>query len=124
MRLYLAGTKPNSMYKGQRLGRRLKWWAQRRLYGVDDTETWGLNLTMMQLLYERLRRYRKLAPKRIHLDQEVTIKGVTHTELEWIDIMLVLMMQVFKEDFDYDKDGMTFQSIRRIWYGTSGQNCI
>lgn len=120
MRLYLLGTKTGSAYKGQRLTRRLKWWVERRLYGFDETETWSLDFRMVQVLYERVRLFKKYASKHVHMDHEVTVRGVTHTQEEWIDMLLLLMKQYLNNDFDYKKEGFrvehdTKNMIWAIW---------
>lgn len=120
MRLYLSGTDKNSMYRGQSIPRRFKWWVERRIYGFDETETWSLDYTMIQLLYERVRRYKRVASKAIHMNQTVAVRQVMHTQEEWIDILLILMKQYLDDDFDNDKDGYhiehyTKQMIWDIW---------
>lgn len=121
MHYYLLGTDKYRMYKNQSIGRRLKFWAQRQFYGFDETDTWGLRFTMIELLYERLRMYRKVAPHQIKLNRPITIRGVTHTELEWVDMLLLMMKQLIMDDFDYDKDGygidqLTQQMVWEIWH--------
>lgn len=89
--------------------RRKQYRKERKKYGFDQRDTWHLNQTMYELLYERLCLYKKEASKHIVLDfHKFDYQGQTRTQLELIDILLdKLRIALTVEDYDLTKEYLT-----------------
>ena len=50
-----------------------KWKKQRKKRGFDDTETWSLDVTICKYLVPRLKRFRKIAVRKISKKQKTAL---------------------------------------------------
>jgi hypothetical protein len=48
------------LFRSLDLGRRIRWWWQRRTRGFDDRETWDLDVTIAEFVLPRLRRFKNV----------------------------------------------------------------
>ena len=84
-----------------------EWKKQRKKYGFDERQTWNLNTTMIELLYERLMMYKEIAAIDLSF-HKITIEGEEKTHGEWVDI-LISLSEIYLNDF-YDEENE-----ERIW---------
>jgi len=60
-----------------------EWRKEREIYGFDERDTWGLDSTMIMLLYERVKYFVEFAPVDLTVN-EITIDDETKTLEEWL----------------------------------------
>ncbi len=78
-----------------------RWCEQEKIYGFCDIETWDLDSTFAQLIYERLMMYKEIGGEIVDLNyHKCEYLGEEYTELEMIDKMIGKC-----------KDAMNFSSI-------------
>ena len=66
-----------------------RWCEQERIYGFNDIETWDLDTTFAQLLYERLMMYKEIGGEVVDLSyHKINIFNTTLTLNECIDLMI------------------------------------
>lgn len=74
----------------------------KRKYGFDDRETYNLDTTFYQWLYERLVRYKELASKIIDFKSDYShrwdYKGKSLNQIELIDKAIALLEEYFTTD--------------------------
>lgn len=69
--------------------RELKWKKQRKIYGFDDRETYGLDFTYAIWLYSRVKMFKDVAEKVVDLSyHKFTIDEKEYTQIEVIDQIL------------------------------------
>ena len=67
--------------------RQEQWKKERKKYGFDERDTWSLNGTMMDLLYERVKMFDEF--NIVNTDfHTIKIDGQEKTQQEWMDIIL------------------------------------
>lgn len=72
--------------------REVKWKKQEEEYGFDDRETWALDISFCQWLYERLMMYKEIAGKVVNLEYyKFDIHGSKMSQIECIDAILELL---------------------------------
>ena len=82
-----------------------RWMKQRKEYGFDSRETWCLNHSFLQWLYERLMMYRKEASKIVDLTyHKFEIEGKTYSQIEAINRMIENLEYVLLKGDDFDCD--------------------
>lgn len=87
------GYHDNSDYRHQR------WLEQEKIYGFNDKETWDLDKTFAELIYERLTMYKKIGGEVVNLTcHEFDIDGVTLTLEECIEIILTNCEMAIRSD--------------------------
>ena len=65
---------------------RIKWWFQRRKYGIDSRWCYNLNNSIQMMLYVSLKRYMQDADEHIDLEyHKIEFKGVSYTQKELIN---------------------------------------
>lgn len=87
-----SGTVPMSTSDG----RQAQWKEERDIYGFDERETWGLEYTMVELLYERIMMYKEIAINDFD-HHTIEVDGEEHTQGEWIDEIIKLSQEVIKD---------------------------
>ena len=75
-----------------------RWCEQEKTYGFCDIETWDLDSTFAQLLYERLMMYKEIGGKVVDLSyHKIDIFDTTLTLSECIDLMIEKCKMAIKE---------------------------
>ena len=99
-------------------GRHEDWTEEREVYGFDERDTWGLDYTMVELLYERLKMFMKYADPVINLEHhKFNIYGVEYNQKELIEELISLCEELIKDEFiDFKKDAELKDRIWLIWY--------
>lgn len=88
MRKYLEETNGNYPSKQSKDDKRQdRWKKQRETYGFDDRDTWNLDITMVELLYERLRMFEEVAPT-TNLETIIPTKQGDYSKQEVLDNLL------------------------------------
>lgn len=74
-----------------------EWAKQREKYGFDDRETWNLDSTMAELLYERLKMFDEvnIVDTGFH---KVEFRGKEYTQQEAMDFLMLLLERRLTED--------------------------
>lgn len=95
------------------------WERERRVYGFDSRETWGLDTTMLELLYERLMMFRERASEIVDLSfHKVTYRGVEYTHEVLLNMMIDKSARILH--YVYDNNDESDQSdiadlTREVW---------
>lgn len=85
--------------------RQKKWKKQRKKYGFDERETWGLNDLFIGWLYSHLKMYEECASKIINLDfHKITYDGVEYTQKEVLDVILESCEEYLLVRNDWNKE--------------------
>lgn len=91
-------------------------------YGFTEVETWSLDVTMMALLYERLRMYKKVTKDIIDLDYEkINVEGEVLTLNEILNEMIEICEECLGNevsfiDEEYGKNCDRFWTLWRYSY--------
>lgn len=97
--------------------RKGQWKKERKKYSFDERETWNLNTTMIELLYERVMMYKEIniVDTSFH---KITIGEKTKTHRQWIDVIIdrcekyISMEDVHQEELtEYENEIWT------VWRG-------
>ena len=76
-----------------------RWCEQEKIYGFCDIETWDLDSTFAQLLYERLMMYKEIGGQVVDLSYDkIDIFDTTLTLSECIDLMIEKCKMAIKGD--------------------------
>jgi hypothetical protein len=75
------------------------WEEERRIYGFDQRDTWNLNYTMYELLYERLKMYDEVNIVDTSF-YKFEYKGKTLTQQECIDRILECLEPILDGTYD------------------------
>lgn len=84
--------------------RHARWCEQEKIYGFCDIETWDLDSTFAQLIYERLMMYKEIGGMVVDLSYHtIDIFDTTLTLSECIDLMIEKCKMAIKEvdSFEY-----------------------
>ena len=82
-----------------------RWCEQEEVYGFNDIETWDLDSTFAQLLYERLMMYKEIGGMVVDLSYHtIDIFDTTLTLSECIDLMIEKCKMAIKEDDLFEQD--------------------
>ena len=74
---------------------------QRDIYGFDERETWNLNETFLEFLYERLMMYIEIGGGMVNLNfHKFKFRGKEYTQLELLNIMLDDLKHLITTDED------------------------
>ncbi len=93
-----------------------RWKEQREKYGFDDRETWGLDVSFCQWLYERLMMYKEIGGQTIDLNfHKFNIYGNNMTQLECIDMIIELLIPYLTHLDDIDNKHY-FKDLEKICY--------
>lgn len=95
-----------------------RWKKQRKKYGFDDRETWGLDEAFYQWLYERLMMYKEIGGRIVDLDApQFEYGGKTYSQAKLIDEMLKRLRFNFSEEYnDFDQEQFAYvHEIEKIW---------
>lgn len=98
-----------------------KWQNERNIYGFDERDTWNLDSTMVELLYERVMMYKEICP--LNLDHKmIEINGMEKTQKEWIDLLLNLCEKsILNTDYVIFDASLEYKvQIWTIWAELSG----
>lgn len=96
--------------------REKRWQKQRDEYGFDDRETWSLDTTFFQWLYERLRMFRDIGGEVVDLNfHSFEVDGSKLTQLEIIDKMISNCEQIIKNGIPDDETARLEQETARLW---------
>lgn len=99
--------------------RGFRWENQKKEYGFDERETWGLDFTFYCWLYERLSKYLEVADPVVDLNyHKFTFKDKEYTQKQMIEMMLNRLVFYFQHDMDYDlkeSDYNYVMEIPQIW---------
>lgn len=97
-----------------------RWCEQEKVYGFCDIETWDLDSTFAQLLYERLMMYKEIGGLVVDLSyHKIDIFDTTLTLSECIDLMIEKCKMAIKEvdSFEYTKHMDTVWTIMKEVHG-------
>ena len=97
-----------------------RWCEQEKAYGFNDIETWDLDSTFAQLLYERLMMYKEIGGQVVDLSyHKIDIFDTTLTLSECIDLMIEKCKMAIKEvdSFEYTKHMDTVWTIMKEVHG-------
>ena len=80
--------------------RKIKYWFQKRTRGWSDDECWNLDITFLEWINSRFKKYKEKAGKIVDLEfHKFKYKGKTYTQLELINKVIALSDYVlFYED--------------------------
>lgn len=93
-----------------------RWQKQQAEYGFDDRETWSLDTTFFQWLYERLRMFKDIGGDVVDLNfNSFEIDGSKLRQLEIIDKMISNCEQIIKNDIPDDETARLEQETARLW---------
>lgn len=95
--------------------RQFKYDVQRKTYGFDSRETWNLDASMIELLYERVRMYVDvtMVDTTFH---KITINKKKKTQEQWIDHLIVLCeAYLLTAENDFLNDEMKTKLQKEIW---------
>lgn len=85
--------------------RNLKFWFQKRIRGWSDDECWNLNLSFIEWVNSRFKRYMKDASKMIDLEfHTFKYKRKKYTQKEIIERIIKLSDEVLEIGFNYDNE--------------------
>ena len=124
MRIWLdrIGVKRRNRPEGwaKPLGRHVKCWFERKIYGVDSRETYDLDFTWRMWLYEHLKMFLKKAESVVDLDEELlNYDGKMHSMKELIEMMLERLefsLDPKKDYDDYDAKQFAYvHEVEKIW---------
>lgn len=74
---------------------------QRDIYGFDERETWNLNETFLEFLYERVKMYVDIGGEMVNLNfHKFKFRGKEYTQLELLNIMLDDLKYLITTDED------------------------
>lgn len=91
--------------------RAAKWKEERKKYGFDNRDTWNVDVTMVALLYERLRMYVDTAPVDLTLHKFQWDEEEINQE-EFLSRLIQLCEDFLKDDdVDYDHN-----YVSNIWH--------
>lgn len=95
-----------------------KWTKEREVYGFDERDTWSLDYTMVELLYERLKMFMEYADEFINLEYHTfVIDDEDYTQKELIEEMIVLSERLIKdEDVGFEESADIKARIWLIWH--------
>lgn len=110
------GIDPNGDMYADSFKQARKFSKEHNMYGFDSRETYHLNTTMYELLYERLSMYKERANKIIDLTYYTfTYQETEYTQIELIDILLDLLKEVLETD-PYDLDNpVDYSNYKNVW---------
>lgn len=117
-RKYLDDIKVNGRWDQIVDEREKRWKKQRKKYGFDERETWGLDEAFYEWLYERLKMYKEIGGKVINLDSgKFEYGGKIYSEAELIDEMLKRLEFNFSDKYnDWEEDQYKYvHEIEKIW---------
>jgi len=76
-----------------------QWDEERAEYGFDERETWSMDVTFIQWLYERLRMYKDIGGQIVDLEfHKFNVDGSEMTQLEIINRIIEVCEQELKDD--------------------------
>lgn len=94
--------------------RRKEWHEQRNIYGFDERETWSLNTTFLEWLYERLKMYMDSCDEFIDLTfHKFNYKGKEYTQREIILMMIEDLEFILVDKNEHWKNISTADKIER-----------
>lgn len=97
-----------------------EWNKEREIYGFDERDTWGLDSTMIMLLYERVKYFVEFTPVDLTFN-EITIDKETKTLEEWLSTLTnVCEKYLSQESTGIDKIYDYQFEIWTIWRSISG----
>ena len=117
-RKYLDDIKVNGRWDQITDKREKRWKKQRKKYGFDERETWGLDEAFYEWLYERLKMYKEIGGRVVNLDyHRFEYEGKEYTQAELIDEMLKRLEVSFSEEYsDWKEDQYKYvHEIEKIW---------
>lgn len=96
---------------------RLRHWKQRRLYGFDDRETWDLDKTFYNWLYERLMMFRDAAKADMEKIRLYTYKENEYTTAQLMDFLLICLRVAITKDYDLcsPEEREQIDEIPKVW---------
>lgn len=94
--------------------RRKKWKKQRKKYGFDERETWGLGGLFVEWLYSRLKMYEEYASKNIDLDfHKITYDGVEYNQKEVLDMILKFCEEYLLIGNDWNEEKKAIKNLTK-----------
>lgn len=97
----------------EKCGRGPQWKKERMTYGFDERQTWNLNTTMIELLYERVKMYVDIDSVDL-THHTFTVDGVTRNQLEWVTELLEVCEEYLTENTAWGEEEYLALE-RRIW---------
>ena len=98
--------------------RQARWAEQRKIYGFDDSETWGLESAFYAWLYEHLRMYVDIGGQVVDFHfHKFEWKTEEYYQDELIDMILERIRFYFSDDYDaFDaKHNLYLYEIGELW---------
>lgn len=86
-----------NMFEPGKDKREEQWSKEKEIYGFDSRDTWNLDSTMIELLYERLKLYKEVTIVELKA-RDHTINNVTKNAEEWVDKLLELCEEYITTD--------------------------
>lgn len=88
-----------------------QWDSEREEYGFDNRDTWSLDHTMTELLYERLKMFSEVAPRVIVMtNHTIEYEGVEYNQEEAIEEMIRCARIVLEGVVDEEDE-----AAKRLW---------
>ena len=94
----------------EKCGRGDKWKKQRAKYGFDERDTWSLDSTMIDFLYERAMMFKEVNCVDLTF-HKIEINGEVKTQQEWVDELLENCRKAIMEDGFIDD----YKHEARVW---------
>lgn len=103
------------------------WEKQQEEYGFDERDTWNLDHTMLELLYERIKMFIEVSETMNHDLNKVTVDGEELPFPEVVDNLLELCETVIRNnntfEIDFDEQAEIEKKIWSIWAQTFQSFC-
>lgn len=101
--------------------RQAEWKKEKEKYGFSAPDTWSLDYTIMQLLYERLKMYEEIAG--VDSDyHEIKVGKKTKTQRKWLEELLELGEYLLRDEgemyFVFDDAHKKARKFWKIWSKT------
>ena len=118
--LYDNGFKPASDYRPNDNPKRVAEWEEEiKVYGFSEIDTWSLDNTMIELLFERLIMYMdySIVNDEFHV---IEINGIKGTQRFWMGQILEKCIEYLEDEFDEFSRYEISEDIWFIWSKING----
>lgn len=118
--LYDNGFKPASDYRPSDNPKRVSEWEEEiKVYGFSEIDTWSLDNTMIELLFERLIMYMdySIVSDEFHV---IEINGIKGTQRFWMGQILEKCIEYLEDEFDELSRYEISEDIWFIWSKING----
>lgn len=96
---------------------RFRHWNQRRKYGFDDRETWDMDKTFYNWLYEHLMMFNDVTIADLEKSNQYKYRESSYTTAQLVDILLTYLRTAITKDYDLctPAEREQIDDIPKIW---------